>query len=279
MLVMPGHSKTLWGFSRISNGLESTLHSMKLIHLLIFLPMAALGQRKDTVTITPGQKFLVTDKLSDYKASYELFSLRDGTEKKVGELEDSFQVISEKGDKQGLRICKITFGSNIILDSGLCLLTGLKPVYHRSRQTVKRMVMDFNDNRIGGEVIYHTNRGDSSVSINHVSNVVLFDSYYEDMIARTMRFEKGILFKFGEYIYERGGLVRCTGEVVEKTKVTVRPGVMVDAWKILFFEHDPQGAIIRTTTFLVSEQSREIVLREYKTKNGIMTMRPRDSRG
>jgi len=239
----------------------------------------AFGQRKDTVTITPGQQFLITSQLSNYTTSYELFSLRDGKEKKVGELEDNFQITSAHGDKQGLRICKITIGPNSILDSGLCLLTGLKPVYHRSRQTAKMMVMDFNDKRIGGEVKYHTTRGDSSVRINHTSGVALFDSYYEDMIAKAMRFEKGLLFRFPEYIYERGGLVWSTGEVVEKTKVAVRPGVMIEAWKILFFERDPKGAIVRTSTFLVGEQSREILLREYKTRNGIMVMRPKVNHG
>ncbi|HQQ96833.1 MAG TPA: hypothetical protein PLX35_06195 [Cyclobacteriaceae bacterium] len=251
---------------------------MKLLCCLLLLPCAALCQPKDTITLHPGQQFLVTEKLSNYTVAYELFSLRDGTEKKVGEIEDHFQIISVHGEKQGLRICKITFGPNTILDSGLCLLTGLKPVYHRSKQSRKRMTIDFLDKQIDGEVIYFTSRGDSSVSINSTSSVALFDSYYEDVIAITMRFEKGLRFKFPEYIYERGGLVWSTGQVVEKITVQTEAGPE-EVWKIEFAELDTKGVTVRTTTFLISARDRQIVSRTYKTSNGVILMKKRSVRG
>src|SRR5689334_18553961 len=95
--------------------------------LLLTLGIQAFGQKRDTVLITAGSKALQTQLLANYNSSYDFFSVKDGVETLIGGLDDSFQVFS--GKKQALRVCKIKFGPNSILDSGLCELRGLAPIY------------------------------------------------------------------------------------------------------------------------------------------------------
>ncbi len=225
------------------------------------------------VTIVPGSNFLRGYKIKDYKIKYDFISYKDGIEKKVGQLEDQFIVMTNSHGKLGLRVCNITFGSNKILDSGLCFLKGLKPIYHRSIQTKKKMTLDFNNEFVNGKILFSTAKGDSSEKIKYSSNTILFDSYYEDIIAKSIRFKKGLVFKFPEYIYERGGLVWSTGQVLDKLKIPNKNGEIDLAWKVQFFEMDFDGKIIRTTTYIIKENNREIISREYKTKNSLIVMR------
>jgi hypothetical protein len=83
----------------------------------------------------------MSDKMKSYKLKYDFISYKEGIEKKIGGLEEEFIVTQESHQKLGLRICNITFGANTILDSGLCSLKGLKPIYHRSIQTKKRITL------------------------------------------------------------------------------------------------------------------------------------------
>lgn len=244
--------------------------------IFLFICSISFSQNKDTVVITPGHNFLVYDKIKSYKLKYDFISYKEGVEKKVGGLEDEFIVMGDSPKKSGLRICNITFGANTILDSGLCYLKGLKPVYHRSIQTKKRITLDFNNEFVNGNITFFNERGDSSEIINYTSKTALFDSYYEDLIAKTMRFNKGLLFKFPEYIYERGGLIWSTGQVAGKLKISNKNGSSDLAWKILFFENDPNGEIVRTTTYIIKEYNREIISREYKTKTSLILMKQRE---
>lgn len=241
----------------------------------LFIHFFSLGQNKDTLIITPGNNSLNTDKLKNYKIKYDFFSYKEGVENKIGELEDEFITMPNSGEKLGLRVCNITFGANKILDSGLFVLDGLKPIYHRSMQTKKRIALDFNNELVTGKILFFTEKGDSSEVINYISKTALFDSYYEDLIAKTIRFKKGLVFKFPEYIYERGGLVWSGGQVADKLKISNKNGNTDVAWKILFFENDHDGNIVRTTTYLVNADNREIISREYKTKTGLILMKLR----
>jgi hypothetical protein len=250
----------------------------KNITLCIFLATNFISfcQNKDTIIIIPGENILMSHKIKSYKLQYDFISSKDGVEKIIGGLEDEFYVRAESHNKTGLRICNITFGTNTILDSGSCFLKGLKPIYHRSIQTKKRINLDFNGEFVNGKILFHNQQGDSTEIINYISATALFDSYYEDLIAKTIRFKKGFLFKFPEYIYERGGLVWSTGQVVGKVEISNKNGSKDAAWKILFFENDPNGKIVRTTTYIIKEYNREIITREYKTKTNLILMRQKE---
>jgi len=239
------------------------------IFLFVLLHSGSYSQSGDTVFIVPGDNFLQSAQLTDYKIKYDFILFKNGTETKVGGLEDNFQIITRGKEKLGLRICHIRFGANSILDSGLCILKGLAPIYHRSIQTNKILSLNFNSESVNGYIISITDTINKKEAIQYKTSTPLFDSYYEDMIAKTIQFKKGLTFKFAEYIYERGGIVWSSGEVVNKEKKTNGDWV----WKVVFYEKNSEGKTQRTTTYLIKELDREIISREYKTETSRILMR------
>ncbi len=248
---------------------------MKIFWALGFFVMLTSGnsysQVRDTILLVPEGKFLQTDHLTDYNGKYDFIRIKDGTETIIGGLEDNFFISGKGKEKQGLRICNIIFGTNSILDSGLCNLSGLKPIYHKSIQTTKTLNLNFSDKKISGEIQLK----DSSKKeiINFATSVSLFDSYYEDIIAKSLKLRKGIFFKFPEYIYERGGIVWSLGEILGNENKFTESGFKVVEWTIKFYETNNKSEIVRTTIYKINEKNREILLREYITSNGRVLMR------
>lgn len=220
---------------------------------MLLLGLNSLAQKKDTILITAGSNRLQSQLLKSYSASYDFYSLRNGVETLVGSLEDQFQVLSSK--KQGLRICKIKFGENSILDSGLCELKGLSPIYHRSIQTRKSMILDFKDGNVTGKVIMKNDTESKIDKVNYRTGAPIFDSFYEDIIAKTLDPKTKGMFRFPEYIYEKGGTVWSTGEILkgEKPSETI----------VKFYELNGKKEVVRTTTFLIDTNTRDILQREY----------------
>ncbi|MFT3827099.1 MAG: hypothetical protein QM731_24450 [Chitinophagaceae bacterium] len=247
---------------------------LRLLLLLLLTYTTVLARQKDTVLITPGSTLLETGKLDEYHLSYDLFSIKDGKEIKIGSLEDSFVLTTHNNKKAGLRICNIVFGANTILDSGLCYLADLKPVYHRSVQTKKRLHLLFDANEVNGFIIIP---GDPAKEeqISYHAETPLFDSYYEDIIVKTLPYKTGLLFKFPEYIYERGGLVWTSGKVESKQTIQDPGGKTDTLWKIVLYEQNITGATTRETRYLINEEKRQIVFREYKMATGFIFMKPR----
>ena len=242
------------------------------IFCILLLNSVSFCQNRDTVLIIPGDRILKSNKLKNYRMQYDFIGYKDGVETKIGGIEDNFQTITNKEGVFGLRICHITLGTNNILDSGLCYLRGLKPIYHRSNQTKKKLAIEFNSERITGTISHDLEGFTSNELINYAAPVALFDSYYEDIIAKTTKFKKGALIKFAEYIYERGGIVWSFGKTIGKEKTTDKNGKNYWAWKIQFNEQDIRGKIVRTTTYLIRKKNREIISREYKTETSRIVM-------
>ena len=220
---------------------------------MLLLTFHSLAQKKDTVLITAGSNRLQSHLLKDYTASYDFFSVRNGVETLVGSLEDLFQILPAK--KQALRICKIKFGENTILDSGLCELKGLTPIYHRSTQTRKSMILDFSDSNVNGKVILKNDTETKIEKVNFQTSAPIFDSFYEDIIAKTLDPKMSRLFRFPEYIYEKGGTVWSVGEVVK--------GETPSESIVKFYELNSKKEITRTTTYVIDILTRQILRREY----------------
>lgn len=223
-----------------------------LTSLLLTIGIQAFGHQKDTILITAGSKELQTQLLTSYNSSYEFFTMKDGVETLIGGLDDSFQVFSTR--KQALRVCKIKFGPNSILDSGLCELRGLAPVYHRSVQTKKNMNLSFNKDKVAGKIIFKDTENKIE-TVDYKTPAPLFDSFYEDIIAKTIDLNIKSFFRFPEYIYEKGGTVWSVGEVLKGESPSERI--------IKFYEINAKKEVVRTTTFVINESSREILRREY----------------
>src|SRR5258708_40053492 len=129
---------------------NQNLPTMKTIVYLVLLLSAlpSFSQKKDTVLILAGSKILKSNLLRDYKGSYDFFNSKDGVETLVGSLEDHFQIFTKNKEPMALRDCKITFGTNSIIDSGLCRLQGLAPIYDRSLPPKKNMDLKFSNQQI-----------------------------------------------------------------------------------------------------------------------------------
>jgi hypothetical protein len=249
---------------------------MKFIVAFAILVLAAFTcycQAGDTVLLLPGNKLLEPGTLKSYTKKYDFLSYKDSIGTKIGEMEDIFLVLSSDSGKLGLRIGKLKFGANAILDSGLCFLQGLKPIYHHSHQTKKQMLLSFDKKLVSGNITSFNADGNKEEAVHYNASNPLFDSYYEDIIAMTIQCKKGLLFKFPEYIYERGGLVWSTGEIVGEDKVDDKMKNTVPVWKIVFHEINKEGKSIRTTTYLVIKNTTEIFSREYRTETSRIVMR------
>jgi hypothetical protein len=230
---------------------------------LLLLAFYSFSQKKDTVLITAGNTRLQSYLLKDYIASYDFFSIKEGVETRVGDIAINFQVFPKKN--QALLVCNIKFGSNTILDSGLCVLKGLSPIYHRSYQTRKSMMLDFAEGNVNGKVILKDDTENKTEKVNYQPSAPLFDSFYEDIIAKTLDPETSGLFKFPEYIYERGGTVWSVGEILkgEKPSETI----------VKFYELNSKKEVARTTTYVIDTLTREILKREYAMGSNKILMR------
>lgn len=238
--------------------------------LLFFIALRSFSQAGDTISLAPGDRFINSSSLKNYTAKFDFYRVQDGSETLIGNMEERFIVTNKKNWKEGLRICRIRLGSNSILDSGLTRLPGLAPIYHRSIQTQRIMSFDFAGNLVTGKV---TNTADkNSQPVQYTAPAVVFDSYYEDIIAKTITFKHGLLFKFPEYIYERGGLVWSLGEVRLDSAAT---SGKTNAWHVRFSELNDRNEVIRTTNYRIDEKTREIISREYITTGGRLIMRRR----
>jgi dienelactone hydrolase len=223
---------------------------------------------RDTVTIAANNTPLLGNRIAPYKHKYVMTSLRKDTAQTIGSLEDTFEHTLYQGKQAGLRICRIELPNNTILDSGLCLLPALTPIYHRSHQTAKAINLNFNTTTIRGTVT--SGLGTASIQTDTVRTetaIPIFDSYYEDIIAMALVQKEGLHFKFPEYIYERGGQVWSSGEVGERTRFTDEQGKAHQVCIIRFYEGK------RTTTFWVSEQDHSILQRDYQTGEKIIRIK------
>lgn len=235
---------------------------IRLAFLFVLFAISLQAQRKDTLTILPGSNLLDAGKIGTYSASYDFFTVKDGEEKKVGSLEDNFYL-----DKSnGLRVCHIKFGENVIIDSGLSKAQGLTPVYHRSHQTKKDMLLAFTKEKVDG-VVMKKAEGEVDV-VSQATPVAPFDSFYEDIMALTVNVKPGVLFRFPEYIYEKGGLVWSLGEVTSSSA-----GERV----VKFYELNSAKAIVRTTTYFISQSTHAIEQREYLIGSNRILMKKRPS--
>ncbi len=136
------------------------------------------------------------------------------------------------------------------------------------------MLLNFNNEIVNG-VVTTLDSSNKSELVSYTAPVALFDSYYEDIIAKTLPFKQGVFFKFPEYIYERGGTVWSSGEIAGTEKMPVSNRRDKELWKIIFYEKNKEGNTVRTTTYLIDATDRSIFSREYSTPRSRMTMRPR----
>lgn len=248
----------------------STVKCSLSIMLALLLQLVTNAQHVDTILIVPGSDLLQTTLLQNNQQKYDFISFKSGVETIVGGLEENLHVIISGKDKQLLRVCNITFGTNKILDSGLCLLRGLKPIYHRSKQANKKLLFNFDKTIVSGIV---SDADKKQVAVQDTSAYPLFDSYSEDLIARTIPLKRGFTFKFMEFIYERGGAVWSTGEVTDTSHLQRGITSVSHIWKVIFYEKTKQGTTTRTTTYIINDKDRSIVSREYITANGRVLMR------
>lgn len=232
---------------------------------MLLLVAHSFAQKKDTLLILAGSNRLQSHLLKDYTASYDFFSVKDGQETRVGDIAINFQVFPKKN--QALLVCNIKFGTNVILDSGLCNLKGLSPIYHRSHQTRKSMILDFSDGNVNGKVILKNDTENKTEKVNYQTSAPIFDSFYEDIIAKTLDPKTNGLFRFPEYIYERGGTVWSVGEVLK--------GELPSEMIVKFYELNSKKEIARTTTYVIDINTREIIKREYAFGSNKIIMKRR----
>lgn len=231
--------------------------------LLFLLFTVAFAQQKDTILLIPGYSLLNCGKLKTGKSSYEFFLKKNGQQQAVGGLQEDLKKITYQGKSHYLRVCHITFGANTILDSGLAATYSLQPVFHRSLQPGKKMLFDFQGSLVLGSVDSRDSTGSHLLPVNHTSSHILFDSYFEDIIARSLPFKKGMVLRFPEYIYERGGQVWSIVEIKGLKKIEQSKNATIKCREIHFYEMDSKGNTTRETIYFIDENSRSILSREY----------------
>jgi len=169
----------------------------------------SFSDQKDTTIIIPDGKSVKGNKLEPYHQSMVSYSVTNGQEVKTGSVDDTYQFIKINKKKYALRIAKIILPGREILDSGLVDITTLKPIYHHSHQTTKTLLVQFENKRAWGTI--QTAQQTDTINMNF--SYPIFDSYYETIIARTIKLKDGFLFKYPDFIYEEGGLVWQSGKI------------------------------------------------------------------
>jgi hypothetical protein len=216
---------------------------------------------QDTTIILPDGKFVKGDRLQPYHMFLTSYSLTNDKELKTGSVDDTYQVIEINNKKYGLRVAKIILPGREILDSGLVNLSTLKPVFHRSHQTTKTMLLNFDGEKVTG-TIETTQQKDT---VNAAYSHPLFDSYYETLIARTIELKAGFIFKYPDYIYEEGGLVWQSGKV---EKIGDSP-FGKNIWTITYTDSHSG----RKTTYWVDKE-RKLIRLQYQFGDRISIQKP-----
>jgi hypothetical protein len=127
------------------------------------------------------------------------------------------------------------------------------------------MHFHFQNNHITGSVI----TGSDTQTVNMQCPYPLFDSYYEQLIARTIDLKDGLLFKYADFIYEEGGLVWQSCKI-EKTDSSP---FGKNTWKITYTD-SKSG---RQTTYWI-DMNRKFLQVQYMVSNGnIFIQRPDDN--
>ena len=215
----------------------------------------ANSNQQDTTIIIADGKLIKGNRLTGYHQSIISYSVTNEQETKTGTVDDTYQLVTIDGKKYGLRVAKIILPGREILDSGLVDAETLKPVYHRSHQTTKTMLFEFAGKTVKGTI--EANQKMDTVAMNFSD--VLFDSYYETLIARTIELKDGFLFKYPDFIYEEGGQVWQSGKI-EKDK---------DGW-IITYTDSKSG---RKTTYWIDDK-RNFKQVQYQFGDRISRQRP-----
>jgi hypothetical protein len=200
-------------------------------------------------------------RIKPYHQKLSSYTIRDGKEEKTGSVDDIYQVIEMNGRQYGLRVAKIILPGREILDSGLVDVSTLQPVYHRSHQTTKTMLFNFSGKRASGTVVMDQ----KTDTINMSFPFLLFDSYYETLIAKAIELKDGLLFKYPDFIYEEGGMVWQSGKIEKKDD----PVFGKNIW-VINYTDSKNG---RQTTYWI-DSNRQLKQVQYRFGERISLQRP-----
>jgi len=219
------------------------------------------SNQQDTTIIIPDGKWVKGKRLRPYHQSLVSYSITNGHEVKTGSVDDKYQFIKINKKKYGLRVAKIILPGREILDSGLVEVSTFKPIYHRSHQTTKTMLLDFDGEKITGTIVINQQKDSVNAEYSHP----LFDSYYETLIARTIELKDGFIFKYPDYIYEEGGLVWQSGKVEKNSNSPFGK----DIWTISYV--DSRSG--RKTTYWI-DKKRNLIRLQYQFGDKISIQKP-----
>jgi hypothetical protein len=242
------------------NSIKTILFSLAVISNN-FCNASGFSALQDTAIILPDGKFIKGDRLQPYHMYLTSYSLTNDKELKTGSVDDTYQVIKINNKKYGLRVAKIILPGREILDSGLVDLSTLKPVFHRSHQTTKTMLLNFDGNKVTGTIETNQQKDTVNASYSHP----LFDSYYETLIARTIELKDGFIFKYPDYIYEEGGLVWQSGKVEKTSDSPFGKNI----WTITYT--DSRSG--RKTTYWIDKE-RKLIRLQYQFGDKISIQKP-----
>jgi hypothetical protein len=216
---------------------------------------------QDTVIVIPDGKVVKGNRIKPYHEKLNSYSVKDGKEEKTGTVDDTYQVIKINGKKYGLRVAKIILPGREILDSGLVDLATLQPIYHRSHQTTKTMLLNFDRLHVSGTVV----TAQKTDTVNMDFSYPLFDSYYERLIAAAINLKNNFLFKYPDFIYEVGGMTWQSGKIEKTDTSTFGKNI----W-IISYTDSVSG---RKTTYWVDDK-RQIKQVQYLFGSRISLQRP-----
>ena len=218
---------------------------------------APLSGLSDTTLILPGGGSVNGRLVKPYRARTITYRLVDGREEQIGTVEDQYSWITIDGIERGLRVARIVLPGREILDSGLVDASSLKPFYHHSHQRDRTMLLTFGERAVTGTTWTAAKTDTVAIGLPYA----IFDSYFEDFIARSITLKDGLQFSFPDFILEAGGLVYQSGKV--RRLATEGPA---GRWTVSYTDSKTG----RETTYTLDDQ-RRILDRVYRI-NGKTTM-------
>ncbi len=228
--------------------------------LIALILKTCLAIAQDTTLIVPNGKTIQGRVIKPYTKDFEMYRVKDGVEEIFGTLSDNYRVFKSGNNEFGLRIVNIKTKSLEILDSGYVNAETLQPIYHRSHQTNKTILLDFESNKISGVV----KSGTDKEIVSKTYPFSFFDSYFENYIATCVPLKNGFTFKFAEFIDSKIGMVWSSGAISEFSSSSLKGKI----WLVKLYEKG-RG---RRTTFWI-DQDRQLLQWEYNFNGSISRTR------
>lgn len=163
-------------------------------------------------TVTPASGEVDGGRLAGYTARYRLLAVRETEEREVGWQDDEVTILRTGSGLVVQRVQSVSTARGVLTDSALVRLPDLTPIWHRSYQVERTLLLDFDGPDVSGS---DTRSDVEPSSFRRSFALPMFDSGTYDLVIRTLPLAPGYESRVAMYDHDSGGLVVYDVHVLE----------------------------------------------------------------